>query len=73
MFSSAAVVVLVFPPSVICAGGGAVAWGMDALKMVDSCLRAVVRFSLRCEMGIDGVGFCRASGRSDAARVTAYS
>ena len=53
-----------------CAGGGAGAWGMDVMKMVSSCLRSVVFFSLRYGMGMDGVGFCRASGRSAATLVT---
>ena len=41
------------------------------LKMAASCLRDVVCFSTRCGMGMYGVGFCRASVRSEAALVTA--
>ena len=39
--------------------------------MDDSCLRAVVCFYTRCGIGLDGVGFCRASVRSAVALVTA--
>ena len=53
-----------------CAGGGAGAWGTDVLRMVASCLRSGVCFSPRYGMGMDGVGFCRASGRSAATLVT---
>ena len=53
-----------------CAGGGAGAWGTDVLKMFASCFRAGVCFSLRCRMGMDGVGFCRATGRSANTLVT---
>ena len=41
--------------------------------MFDICLSAVVCLSPRCRMGMDGIGFCRASVRSEAARVTASS
>ena len=54
-----------------CVGGGAVAWGTAVLKMYAICLRAVVQFSPRCGMGMDGVGFCSASVRSADALVTA--
>ena len=52
-------------------GGGDGAWGTSVLKMDDSCLRAVVCFYTRCGIGLDGVGFCRASVRSAVALVTA--
>ena len=55
---------------VSCSGGGAGAWGMAVLKMAASCLRSVVCFSPRFRMGVDGVGFCSASVRSEAAIVT---
>ena len=53
-----------------CVGGGAGAWGTAVLNMDASYLRAVVCFSLRCGMGLDGVGFCRSSIRSAVALVT---
>ena len=51
--------------------GGAGAWVMAVLNIASTFLRAVVCFSPRCGMEIDGVGFCRASVRSAAALVTA--
>ena len=54
-----------------CAGGGSGAWDTAVLKMAASCLRAVICFSPRRGMGLDGVGFCSESVRSAAALVTA--
>ena len=56
---------------VTCAVGVAVAWGKYVLNMAASYLRAFFCLSPRCGMGLDGVGFCRASVRSSAALVTA--
>ena len=53
-----------------CTGGCAGAWGTAVLKMDASCLSAVICFSISCGMGLDGVGFCKASVRSAAAIVT---
>ena len=54
-----------------CARGVADDWGTSVLSMYSSFLRSVVLFYPRCWMGLDGVGFCRASVRSEAALVTA--
>ena len=56
-----------------CAGGGSGAWGTAVLKMADSYLRAVICFYTRLGMGLDGVGFYRASVRPAAALVTTSS
>ena len=52
-----------------CAVGGAGAWGTAMLNMAASCLSAIVFFSPRCEMGMDGVGCCSSSVRSAATLV----
>ena len=55
------------------AGGGSGAWVTAVLKMAAIFLRAVVCFSPRCGMGMDGVGFCWASVSSAAALGTTFA
>ena len=64
----------VFVPTSEVAQGGVNGYcGMFMLNMVADCFIYAVFFSLRCEMGMDGAGFWRASVRSIVMCITTFA